>query len=226
MAKARKKSYLKAGSSSAWKYIFIIGGIIAVAACLVIGMVKTNTDISGIGNFIKTCRMDLIHWTADLFSDFSINPAQIILSVVVVIAMVCFFKNFILLITSVFYGVVFFITLGGVNIMNSYWFWILIIAAELIAVFATYFSIGASFISCCENILWQLFVLVPVWLILGCLCLYASEKENVQMENLFCLILQFLTFAIVLGYQMIMMFSSSSDDMTIRDIVADIIDDD
>ena len=222
----QRKSYLKVGSSFPWKTVLIIGGIIALTAILIIGVMGMDIDLSGFGNSIKAYWLNFIHWIENIFSDFSVNLAQIAVLIIAGIAAICFLKNPVLLITATFYGIVFFLTLGGVNLMNSYWFWILILIAELIAIIATYFFTGDSFGSCCSGAFIQLFVLVPVWFILGCLCLSAAEKENAELENLFYLILQFVTFAVVLGYQLIIMFSHSDNGLSTRDPVIDITDDD
>lgn len=222
----QRKSYLKVGSSFPWKYLLIIGGMIALTAILIIGIMHTDIDLSGVGNSIETYWLNFIHWIENVFSDFSVNFAQIAVLIVAGIAGICFLKNPILLVTTIFYGIVFFLTLGGVNVINSYWFWILILVAELIAIIATYFFTGDSFGSCCSGVFFQLLILVPVWFILGCLCLSAAEKENVELENFFYLILQFVTFAVVLGYQLIIMFSRGDNGLTLRDPVVDITDDD
>ena len=169
-------------------------------------------------------------WFKDLFGTNIFqykNIAQIIVLAISGTAIIYFLKNknIILLITSLFYGIIYFITFSGLNLMNSYWFWILIGIAELIAIITTYISTGDTFGSCCESILFQLFVLVPVWFIMYCLCSSAAEKRNTELENLFYLILQFATFTVVLGYQLIMMFSNETTSIGERDPVVDMTGD-
>lgn len=212
MAKAQKKSYLRVGTSRSKKKIILsLVGIAVLIVFLSIVISKINIDLSWFKNILAAIKIK------------SVNISQIIVLIAGGIAIYCFakYRNIILLITTLFYGAISFITFGGINIMNSYWFWILICIAELIAIITTCISTGDSFISCCESVLFQLFVLVPIWFVMYCLCSSAAEKGNHQLENLFYLILQFATFTVVLGYQLIMMFSNGNTTIDQRDPTVD-----
>lgn len=216
LAKAHKKSYLKVGTSRRKKKIILsLVGIAILIVSLAIVISKINIDLSWLKNILATIDIK------------SVSISQIIVLIAGGIAICCFskYRNINLLITTIFYGAICFITFGGINIMNSYWFWILICIAELIAIVTTYISTGDSFFTCCESVLLQLFILVPVWFIMYCLCSYAAEKGNAELENLFYLILQFATFAVVLGYQLIMMFSNGNTGIDQRDITVDMTGD-
>lgn len=216
MAIEQRKSYLKVGTSRRKKKIILsLVGIAVLIISLAIVISKINIDLSWLKNLFATIEIK------------SINIAQIIVLIAGGIAIFCFakYKNIILLITTIFYGVICFITFGGINIMNSYWFWIFICIAELIAIITTYISTGDSFFSCFESVFFQLFGLVPIWFLMYCLCSYAAEKGNAELENLFYLILQFATFAVVLGYQLIMIFSNGNTGIDQRDITVDMTGD-
>ncbi len=227
----QKKSYLKVVDTRRRKIVLIsIIGILVLAISIVAIAIKFDMTLSKFGDIVKTSYIDIISWFKNLFGSNIFKQTNIFRIIILLIsgtATIYFLKNknIILLITTLFYGIIFFITFGGINIMNSYWFWILIGIAELIAIITTYISTGDSFISCCESILFQLFVLVPVWFIMYCLCSYAAEKGNAELENLFYLILQFATFAVVLGYQLIMMFSDGNTSIDQRDITVDMTGD-
>lgn len=227
MAIAQRKSHLRAGSNSAWKYILAICGIVIVTLLLLIFVIKPDFDLSGITNFIKTHCLNISSWFENFFSSFSLNVVQIILFAATgIILIYCLkTKNIILTITAIFYGVICFITFGGINIMNSHWFWILFIIAEIIAIIVSYIFTGDSFFTCCESVLFQLIILLPMWFIMEVLCVAVSDKGDTQLETLFYLIMQFLTFAVVLGYQLIMMFSDGSTSGSERDPVMDMTGD-
>lgn len=136
MAIAQRKSHLRAGSSGCKKKIILI--IVVIAALIVslaIVISKINIDLSQFKDIFAKIEVK------------SISTAQIVVLIAGGIATFCFakYKNIILLITAIFYSMICFITFGGINIMNSYWFWVLICIAELIAIITTYISTGDSF---------------------------------------------------------------------------------
>lgn len=225
------KSYLKVVDTRRRKIVLIsIIGVLVLAISIVALAVKFDITPSKFGGIVKTSCTNLASWFKNLFGTNIFQYRNIVQIFVFAISGAAIFyfsknKNIILLITSLFYGIIYFITFSGINLMNSYWFWILIGIAELIAIITSYISTGDSFVSCCESILFQLFVLVPVWFIMYCLCSYAAEKGNAELENLFYLILQFATFTVVLGYQLIMMFSNGTASIGERDPVADMTGD-
>lgn len=227
MAIAQKKSYLKVGSNSVWKYILAICGVLILAMLLIIFVIKPYVNLSEITEFIKTHFTNICSWFKNFFSNPYVKYILIILLIIAGLSLICFFKakNIILSITTILYSIIFCMTFSGINIMNSYWFWILLIIAELLAIIVSCIVTGDSFFTCCESVLIQLFVLVPVWIIMYCLCSYVAEQEKVGLENLFYLILQFATFATVLGYQLIIMFSDGDAITSIPDIVVDMTGD-
>ncbi len=216
LAKAHKKSYLRVGTSSRKKKIILsIVGIAVLIISLAVLNSKTTINFSWLKNIFTTI-------------DFKyVNISQIFLLIAGGVAIFCFAKtkNILLLVTTLFYGIIYFISFGGINFMNSYWFWILLVIAEIIAIIASYIFTEDSFLTCCKGTLFQLFILVPVWFFMYCLCSSAAEKGNAELENLLYLILQFVTFTVALVYQLIMMFSDGSTSINEPDPVVDMTGD-
>lgn len=211
----RRKSYLRAGRKRHTKLILTILAIVVLVVAAIIAFHKFGIDFSFIKSLISKV-------------DFkSIKKAQIIVAAIGTVALICFIiaKNATWIITTILYSIIYFITLGGINIMNSYWFWILFAVAELLAIIVSCGTTGDSFFAGCGGSLFQLFALGPIWLFIYAFCSYAAEKGNTELENLWYLVLQFLTFAVVFGYQMIMMYSKGGGATYDRDPVADMIGD-
>lgn len=211
----RRKSYLRVKRKRYTKLIIslIVVAVLVAAAVVVLKKFGINPD------YIKNLIMKV-----DLSA---ISTPQIIVAIIGVIALICFIiaKNITWIFTTLFYSAICFITFGGINLMNTYWFWILFLVAELLAVIVSRGTTGESVAASCGGTFLQLFALGPIWFFMYAFCSYAAEKGNTELENFWYLVLQFLTFAVVFAYQMIIMYSKGDGPASERDPVADMIGD-
>lgn len=113
------------------------------------------------------------------------------------------------------YGVVFFLIVSGVSFSQAdtfYWYFAI---AEIFVIIGVMFFCGEGFftniikgfITGIPFVLYQAFVIIPIWLVLGFLVEYV---ENVELNNFFNLLLEFLTFLTPFVVQMLIALSLGS----------------
>lgn len=120
---------------------------------------------------------------------------------------------------TLIYGVVFFLIVSGVSFSQTDMFYTYFAIAEVFVIIGVMFFFGkgfftniiGGFVAAIPFVLYQAFAIIPIWLILGFLVEYV---ENVELNNFFNLLLEFLTFLTPFVVQMLIALSLGSSKKT------------
>ena len=120
---------------------------------------------------------------------------------------------------TLIYGVVFFLIVSGVSFSQTDMFYTYFAIAEVFVIIGVMFFFGkgfftniiGGFVAAIPFVLYQAFAIIPIWLILGFL---VESVENVELNNFFNLLLEFLTFLTPFVVQMLIALSLGSSKKT------------